>query len=174
MARLSMRPDSMSANWRTLGLLGIGLSALACVSSTGPAEASGARPPRDEASLDRVFAPMQHKAEILADRLEVDMSAELFVRGSYPSRSSGAHSVKRSPGPPVEWVYANSSGVSRPIELHIGEVKFWIVERARIRLHRKGSARLELRASGNLAVKRPDEALRKPDRLRIANGLWHR
>ncbi|MFQ5506259.1 MAG: hypothetical protein ACE5F1_15935 [Planctomycetota bacterium] len=159
--------------YRTLAFASMLFGSSACVSSTGPAEASGEKPPRDETTLDRAFAPMQEKAEILADRLDVDMSAELFVRGIYPSSSSGAHRVKRSSGPPVEWVYSNSSGVSRPIELHIGAVKFWIVERARIRLHRKGTARFELLASGNIAVKRPDEALRKTDRLRVTNGRWH-
>jgi len=152
-------------------ILGLG----ACASTEVGFPGAGHTPPRDMQTLDRVFAPMTGEdVHILADVVEVDMSRELYVRGSYPAGSTDTCVVSREDGSPSlrTFMTVKKDGIYRPVKFKIGSVTFHAVRGAVLRLYGKGEARFDLVARGKVAILRKGRQPQKTEKLVIRDGKW--
>lgn len=152
----------------------LGLSACVSTDEPGYSEVQQA-PPRNMRTLDQVFAPMTGQdVHVLADVVEVDMSRELYVRGSYPAGSTDTYVVSREEGSPSvrTFMTLQKNGIYSPVKFKIGSVTFHAVRGAVLRLYGKGEARFDLVARGAVAILRKGKQPQKVDKLEIRDGKW--
>jgi hypothetical protein len=127
---------------------------------------------RTAQSLDAAFAPMQDELSVLCDRLEVDLSRELWDRCGYSSNQA-FHQLDRQPGPPAVYAFRNErGGVTLPLKFKIGRQTWLVTEAAVFRLHGSGKARFELMAVGNVVVSRTGRQPEPIGELRVEGGRW--
>ncbi len=141
----------------------------------------GRTPPRiadpiRRGALEVAVRPLAERVSVLADTLEVDLSAELWDRVSHPA-GSPFHSMSRRvvpPGTVVEYVFRNvKGGMNLPLRFGIGNAAFTILHSALFRLHRRGPVRLHLVAKGNAALVRKG-SVEEGEVVELREGLWRK
>ena len=146
-----------------LGTLFLSMVLVGCVTTGGGAKKSD--PNRKEAPkrfvsksymerLGQQFAPMKKKDAILADRLEVTMSASLWDQVTHPA-GSDYHQIKRLQkrgSLDSEYRFLNlRGGTNIPLKFQIGHVTLLILQAAVFHVRGEGDPIFRLEANGNVA-----------------------
>lgn len=104
--------------------------------------------------LGKLFAPMEKKDAILADRLEVTMSASLWDQVTHPA-GSDFHQIKRLKkrgSLDSEYRFLNlRGGTSLPLKFKVGKVTLIIIQTAVFHILGGGEPVFRLKAEGNAA-----------------------
>ena len=104
--------------------------------------------------LGRQFAPMKNKDAILADRLEVTMSASLWDQVTHPA-GSDYHQIKRLKkrgSLDAEYRFLNlRGGTNIPLKFQVGKVTLIILQTALFHVKGEGDPIFCLKAEGNVA-----------------------
>lgn len=122
--------------------------------------------------LKHVFEPMNERASVAADVLEVHVSRQLWDRFSHPSDGVW-HALRFEPGPPSTYRFFNKTGgLSVPLKFVIGEQTWLIVKEARIFVHGGGAPRLDIQAKGSVIVSKKGQPPRQISSLEVSDGKW--
>jgi hypothetical protein len=151
----------MKAN--TLAVLVLSLSLVGCVTTGGSVKKKD--PEQKEAPkqfvsknylvrLGQQFEPMKKKDAVLADRLEVTMSASLWDQVTHPA-GSNYHQIKRLQkrgSLDSEYRFLNlRGGTNIPLKFQIGHVTLLILQTAVFHVRGGGEPIFRLKADGKVA-----------------------
>ncbi len=123
--------------------------------------------------LGRQFAPMKQKNAILADRLEVTMSASLWDQVTHPA-GSDYHQIKRLQkrgSLDAEYRFLNlRGGTNIPLKFQIGHVTLLIIQTAVFHVRGGGEPIFRLEAHGKVAYSTKGKTSDGLKALRIQDG----
>lgn len=130
--------------------------------------------PQVAVSLERLRAPFQNPQIVVADHLEIEMSANFYgTEFGQPGIDRGVHDAKHTLTPEAdEYVWVNrSGGTELPLKMTLGRHSFVILKDARLKvLTGNGKVTLKSAATGQVRVLE-GKAVRPMQEVRIEDGV---
>lgn len=143
----------------------------------GPPQKATAGPdPQLELALQRFRAPFQTDQTIVADHLEIEMSANFFgTEFGQPSVDRNLHDATQRLGQEADdYLWVNrAGGTTVPLKLAIGKQNYIVLKDARLKvLSASGKITLKAHAAGEVRVLE-GKSVRPLQELRIVDGVVH-
>jgi hypothetical protein len=126
---------------------------------------------REEA---RLLAPFSEPRQVLAQDLEITMSANFFKRVGTPALTPPLHvrSIERDGEADVYRFVNKSGGVEVPLRLMLEETRFVILNTIVLRVLAKSSVTLRALAQGDVTILEAGRPRLDVPRTEIVDGVW--
>ncbi len=138
----------------------------------------GSPPSVDVASVQRaearLLSPFQVEQTLVADKLDITMTANFYSRLALPSTLPGVQTEETNKLDDGSTEYVLHTNARSPLQFELEKTRFFVMDNARVLvLGGRNDMTLKADLSGNVSIVDKGGARRDTDEVRIADGSYH-